>query len=32
MQVPDKLALAVLKAIWQHHSPAHVPYGLPPRA
>lgn len=32
MQVPNTLAVAVLKAIWQHHNPAHAPYGLHPVA
>lgn len=32
MQAPNKLAVAVLQAIWRHHNPAHVPYGLPPVA
>lgn len=32
MQVPNTLAVAVLQAIWRHHNPNHVPYGLHPVA
>lgn len=32
MHKPNKLAYAVLHAIWGHHNPRHIPFGVPPKA